>query len=112
MDRSGMTARTRVWLVVGAAAVAAVAATVGVVALTRDDPSAAVDPPPYLLELGLRDDAQARALRKAAQLYDDGRYDEARVIFRRFRTAEAGVGAALASWPDAMPRLRALSQRS
>ena len=107
-----MNARTRVWLLALAAAAVAVAVTLGVVALTRDDPAATESPPPYVLELGLRNDAQARALRQAAELYNDGRIDDARAIFHRYRTPEARVGAALASWPDTLPRLRALPQGS
>jgi len=107
-----VSARTRIWVIVAAAAAAAVATTLGVVAMTRDDPAASVEPPPYVLDLGVREDAQARDLRRAARLYDNGRYDEARAIFHRYRTPEARVGAALASWPDTLPRLRALPQRS
>lgn len=91
----------------------AVAATLGVVALTRDEPATStVEPPPLLLDLGVRDDAQARDLRRAARLYADGRLDDARRIFQRYDTIEGRIGAAFASWPDTMTALEALPQSS
>ena len=62
-----MSARTRVWLIVGALVVLAVALTFGVVALTHDEPQgAAVEPPPLYLDLGVRD-RPAGARRSAAR---------------------------------------------
>lgn len=91
----------------------AVAATLGVVALTRDEPATStVEPPPLLLDLGVRDDAQARDLRRAVRLYADGRLDDARRIFQRYDTIEGRIGAAFASWPDTMTALEALPQSS
>jgi tetratricopeptide (TPR) repeat protein len=89
----------------------AVAATLGVVAVTRDEPATSgVDPPPLFLDLGVRDDAQAHDLRRASRLYADGRLEAARAIFQRYRSPEARIGAAFASWPDTMPALEALPQ--
>lgn len=108
-----MSPRARIWTIVAAACAVAVAATLGVVALTRDEPAtSAVDPPPLFLDLGVRDDLQARDLRSASQLYADGRIDAARAIFERYRSPEARIGAAFASWPDTMPALEALPQAS
>jgi tetratricopeptide (TPR) repeat protein len=108
-----MSPRARIWTIVAAACAVAVAATLGLVALTRDEPAAsAVDPPPLLLDLGVRDDAQARDLRNASQLYADGRLDDARRIFERYGSTEAKIGAAFAAWPDTMPALEALPQSS
>lgn len=109
-----MTARTRVWAIVGAVAAAAVAATLGAVALTADDERAAdvAEPPPLFLDLGVREDVQARTLRRAATLYGRGDLSGARRLFDRFPSTEARVGAALATWPDSLRRLRALPQRS
>ena len=108
-----MSPRARIWTIVAAACAVAVAATIGVVAVTRDEPATAtVDPPPLFLDLGVRDDAQAQDLRRASRLYADGRLDDARAIFERYGSAEARIGAAFASWPDTMPALEALPQAS
>ena len=108
-----MSPRARIWTIVAAVCAVAVAATLGVVALTRDEPpTSTVDPPPLLLDLGVRDDAQARELRRASRLYADGRLDDARRIFQRYSTIEGRIGAAFASWPDTMPVLEALPQSS
>src|SRR5688572_16904302 len=108
-----MSPRARIWTIVATVCAVAVAATVGIVALTRDEPStSAVDPPPLFLDLGVRDDAQARDVRRAAQLYADGRLEDARSIFQRYGFLEAKIGAAFASWPDTMPALEALPQSS
>lgn len=108
-----MSPRARIWTIVAVACAVAVVATLGVVALTRDEPVAsAVDPPPLLLDLGVRDDPQARNLRNASRLYADGRLDDARRIFERYGSTEARIGAAFASWPDTMQALEALPQSS
>src|SRR5581483_10517980 len=52
------------------------------------------------LDLGVRTDAEAVALRRASALYGRRRYRAALAIFRRYRTLEARVGAALSAWPD------------
>jgi tetratricopeptide (TPR) repeat protein len=104
-----MSARTRVWLIVGALAILAVALTLGVVALTRDDPQGeAAKPPPLYLDLGARTDPQAQTLRRAARVYAAGDLPEAARLFSRYRSPEAQVGAAFASWPRTLDRLRNL----
>lgn len=106
-----MSPRARIWTIVATACAVAVAATLGVVAVTRDEPAtSAFDPPPLFLDLGVRDDAQARDLRRASRLYADGRLDDARAVFERYGSTEARIGAAFASWPDTMPALEALPQ--
>ena len=73
-------------------------------------------PEPPALELALtdRDDAEARALRKAERLYETGDEDEAKGRFDRLLAAnpnsiEAAIGAAITAWPDGtIARLRAL----
>lgn len=103
----------RVRLIVALAALAAAAATVGLVLLTRDPPEQRVDaePPPLFLELGTRTDAEARALRRAAQLYARRRLAEARELFDRHSSAEARVGSAFARWPDeTLDRLQGLDE--
>jgi tetratricopeptide (TPR) repeat protein len=101
--------RTRVWLIVAPLAVAAVAVTLGIVVITRDEPTGeAVAPPPLYLDLGVRNDEQAKTLRRAARLYADGQLPEAARLFARYRSPEARVGAAFASWPRTLDRLRTL----
>jgi tetratricopeptide (TPR) repeat protein len=101
--------RTRVWLAVAVAAAGAAALTLGAVALTRDEPAGASEkPPPLLLDLGVRTDAEARDLRRAARLYADGDLAAAARLFSRHDSAEARVGVAFASWPKTLARLRGL----
>jgi len=101
---------------VALAAAAVAAATVGAVVLqgggeeTEAAPQRPQGAPPLLLELGVRDDAEARELRRAEELWSDGRHAEARAIFARHDSTEARIGAALARWPDgAVPALRRLA---
>jgi tetratricopeptide (TPR) repeat protein len=100
--------RARVTLIVAAAACAAAALVVGVTVLqtrgehrgsgvvTKPRPGS----PPLLLDLGLRADAQATALRRAVRLYDAGKHAAAGRIFERYPSLEARIGAAFARWPD------------
>lgn len=106
-----MSAQTRVRVIVGGVAVLAAAATVGVVAFTRDgNAKPAAEAPPLYLDLGVRNDPEALALRRAATLYHDGNRTQARALFERFNSPEAKVGAALAAWPETLSKLRALPQ--
>src|SRR4051812_16378960 len=110
-----VSARARVYATVAALALAAAAAVIGVTLVTRTTPSAPAaakaEPPPLLLDLGVRTDPEARALRRAAQLYDGGRRPAAARIFRRYDSVAARVGAVLAEWPrKTVPRLRALAR--
>jgi tetratricopeptide (TPR) repeat protein len=89
-----------------AAAAAAVALVVGVVSLQSDPvgeaapgPTPQKGAPPLTLELGVRDDPEAVALRRAARLYTDGKRVRAGEAFRRLDSVEARVGSAFASWP-------------
>jgi tetratricopeptide (TPR) repeat protein len=71
--------------------------------------------PRLALSFGVRDDAEARELRRAAQLYEAGRHAQARRIFGRFDSLEAKLGAAFAGWPataDRVEQLGALYPRS
>ena len=47
----------------------------------------------------------------AADLYDAGKVREAAPVFARYRSTEAAVGSALASWPSGFDRLAALAAR-
>ena len=101
-----MSARTRVYSVVAVAIVAAVAAVLGVVLTGSGGSSraaASASPrgrPPLELDLGVRTDPEAAALRKAYGLYSSGHPIQAERIFSGYHSVEAQVGAAMAAWPD------------
>ncbi len=120
-----MSPRARTALIVGAVAVAAAIAVAGAATLgaeRADSPEArtpAPEPrpgsPPFALALGFRDDVEARALREAASLYDEGKVEEARAVFLRHDSLEAKLGAAFAAWPaskDRIEQIGALYPRS
>jgi predicted Zn-dependent protease len=106
-------ARGRTYLLVALAAAGAAALVVATVAFTRTSTGGGgsphtqtqaakrlTGPPRLLLDLGVRTDAEARALRRAASLYDAGRRSAARRVFRRYRSLQAQVGAAFTTWPN------------
>jgi tetratricopeptide (TPR) repeat protein len=101
----------RVSFIVAAAAVAAAGVTIAATALTATDveelPIAEPRPgvPPLVLDLGVRTDAEAKALRRAAGLYERRRRRQAAEIFDRFDSVEAEVGSALSEWPEGFGRL-------
>jgi tetratricopeptide (TPR) repeat protein len=105
--------RARVFALVALAAVVASGVVViGVLATRSDVPARKLRPgrPPLALDLGLRTDAEARALERAQTLYNRGRPRQAAEIFDGQRSLEAEVGAVLAAWPDhSLDRLRALA---
>ena len=121
-----MSPERRVFFVVAAVAAAAAALVVGVVAIQSDGHEGDVDEPrapapragspPLSLDLGLRNDPEARALRQALRLYDEGKRVRARTMFARYPALEAKVGKAFASWPNGtverMGQLAALHPRS
>jgi len=109
-----MQARTRVGVLVVLAAIAAAGATVLLTALTSDpEPGKAVicpNGPGLRLDIGVRTDPEAVALRRAQTRLARGDSDAAREIFDRFDSVEAQVGAAVAAWPgDTLADLRALA---
>jgi predicted Zn-dependent protease len=107
-----VTARARTYLIVAIAAIAASGLVVGTVAFTRTStPSASAQaqttatpsgrrPPALVLDLGVRTDAEAVALRRANRLYSVGKRRAAARIFARYRSLPAQVGAAIAAWPS------------
>ena len=104
-------------LVVVVAACAAAGAAVGITLLqTRGEQRSEVGVtkprkgfPPLLLDLGLRDDPQAAALRRANALYDRGKQAAASRIFDRYGSLDARIGAAFSRWPDgSLERLKQL----
>jgi len=98
-----MSPRARVFLFAALAAVVASGVVViGVLATRSDVPKVEPRPgtPPLALDLGLRDDPEARALLQGQALYNrDREQKRAAAIFGRYQSLEAEVGAALASWP-------------
>ena len=82
----------------------------------RGQPQPRAGFPPLALSLGVRDDAEARQLRRAAELYEAGRARRSRArIFARSDSLEAKLGAAFAAWPasdDRIEQLGALYPRS
>lgn len=113
-----MTPRSRTRLIVAALAIGAAVAVAGAAALLADDrdsgAATAVQPQPregfprLVLSLGVRDDAEARDLRRAAELYEAGRRREAGRVFARFDSLEAKLGAAFAAWPASQDRIEQL----
>ena len=102
-----MSARARIVLFTSVAALAAAALVVGVVSLESDPVEVAAPAPvpqkgapPLTLELGIRADPEAVALRAAERLYADGRRARAGRAFDRLGSVEARVGQAFARWPD------------
>src|SRR4029453_14927865 len=98
-----VTSRARVYAIVAACALAAAGLTVGITLATRTPapkrPVGRVGSPPLVLDLGVRTDAEAAALRRAANLYNGGKATQAARIFERYRSVDARVGQALAGWP-------------
>jgi tetratricopeptide (TPR) repeat protein len=103
---------------VAALALAAAGATVGATLLTRTGGGGATQAapvkqkgrPPLLLDLGVRTDPEATALRSAEKLYTAGRVKAAATVFGRYRSLEAEVGSALAAWPAGFDRINQLAR--
>jgi Flp pilus assembly protein TadD len=101
-----MTPRLRMILItVGVAALAA-CGTVALVAFTGGDEAGTeqaskplTGTPPLVLDLGVRVDPEARALRRAESLYSKKQRAAAGRIFARYDSPAAQIGAAFSSWP-------------
>jgi len=112
-----VTPRTRVFFLVAlAAVVAAGVVVIGVLATRSSVPSTKPrkGSPPLALDFGLRTDSEARALEQAQTLYDRN-HDKKRAkqIFDRYRSLEAEVGSAVASWPSGtVARLETLAAQN
>jgi tetratricopeptide (TPR) repeat protein len=99
-----VTPRLRILAIAGAAALVVAAGTVGLVVLSGDGeetPDIRAGKPPLVLDLGVRTDAEATALRRGQRLYSSGDEDEAARVFARFSSPQAQIGEAFAAWPDA-----------
>ena len=118
-----MSARTRTYAAVSLGAAVAAAGVVTTVAFTRTSSGGGTAhgqttavargrPPALALDLGVRTDPEANALRRGNRLYASGKRRQAAAIFERYRTIPAQVGTALANWPvDSVARLEALARR-
>lgn len=99
-----MTARTRILAIVGAAALVVASVTVAVAVLSRDDDGGRdirEGNPPLVLDLGVRTDPEATALRRGQRLYSEGDEEAAARVFARFSSPQAEIAQAFAAWPDA-----------
>ena len=109
-----MSPRARTVLIVVALAVLAAVVVAGASVISSDErdsgaattvpPKPRKGAPPLELSLGVRDDAEARGLQRAIQLYEAGRRSEAGAIFGRYDSLEAKLGAAFAAWPGTEDR--------
>ena len=101
-------------IVVAVAAAAALGVVGGAAIFGRDEEGSGRPPgvPPVLLDLGARDDAEARRLRQAVRLHSDGDRARARSIFARSDSLQAQAAEAVAAWPDGtLARLEDLARR-
>ena len=102
-----MSPRTRVIVIVGAVAALAAGGAVALALLTASHKGGVAQPlqpltgtPPLVLDLGVRVDPEARALRRAERLYSQKHRAAAGRIFDRYSSPAARIGAAFAGWPD------------
>ena len=113
-----MSPQARVTLVVAVLAALAAAFVAGAAVLSAEEvppPDAVTRPaeprpgrPTLVLDLGVRANAEARDLRRAASLYRNGRIREAARLFARHDSLEAKLGAALVAWPESLSRIEQL----
>lgn len=113
-----MSPRTRILVIVGVAAAVAAGGTVALAVITSSDErgeprteTPLAGAPPLVLDLGVRVDPEAKALRRAERLLDEERRAAASRIFERYDSPEAQVGAAFAEWSDSsLARIEELAQ--
>ncbi len=111
-----MSPKTRIWLLVSVVALVAAGATVGATLLTRTTPpsttSAVPKGSPELdLDLGVRTDPEAVALRQALTLFGQGKKKDAAKIFARYDSLDGQLGAAVSDWPGTFDRIAAIAQQ-
>ncbi len=108
-----MTRRSRVLLVLATALAAAFGVAGGLTYFSGDDEPEAARPrgaPPVLLDLGVRTDPEARALRRAGQLHSAGRREQARRLFAGQGSLQAEAAEAISAWPEgSLERLEELA---
>ena len=103
-----MSPRARIFVIAGAAACLAAGGTVALAVITSNGkggneskPVPLAGAPPLALDLGVRTDPEARALRRAERLSRRKRARRGRADLRAGTTSPAAqVGAAFAAWPD------------
>jgi tetratricopeptide (TPR) repeat protein len=102
-----MSPRARILVIAGAAACLAAGGTVALAVITsngksgnENEPVPLAGAPPLALDLGVRTDPEARALRRGERLYSSKKRAAAGRIFRRYDSPAAQVGSAFAAWPD------------
>jgi tetratricopeptide (TPR) repeat protein len=111
-----MSPRARIIVIAGAATCLAAGGTVALAVITsngkggsENEPVPLAGAPPLALDLGVRTDPEARALRRAEGLYTSKRRAAAGRIFSRYQSTAAQIGAAFAGWPgsglDTLERL-------
>ena len=105
-----MSPRARILVIVGAAAALAVGTTVALAVITANDEGGGRQKatplegsPPLVLDLGVRIDPEARALRKAEGLLKK-RPAAAGEIFARYESPAAQIGVAIEIDGDDLPR--------
>ncbi len=96
-----MSRRTRLIVVVAIALAAALGVAAGAALVGRGDGEDRRQKgvPPFVVDLGVRTDPEAQALRRAAKAFADRDRPRAARILRDRRSLQAQVGAALATWP-------------
>jgi tetratricopeptide (TPR) repeat protein len=94
--------RLRIALVAAVALAAAAGVALGGVLVRgdEDDSDRPSGVPPFVVDLGVRTDPEAKALRRAARAYDAGRRRRAGRILAGYTSLQARVGRALATWPE------------
>ena len=101
-----MSPRARILVIVGVATALAAGGTVALAVITASDKGGGEKKatplegaPPVVLDLGVRVDPEARALRRASRLLPRHRAAAGR-IFSRYHSPGAQIGTAFAAWPD------------
>jgi tetratricopeptide (TPR) repeat protein len=110
--------RARIIVIAGAAACLAAGGTVALAVITSNGkggnenrPVPLAGAPPLALDLGVRTDPEARALRRGERLYSSKRRSAAGRIFGRYDSPAAQIGAAFSGWPDSgLATLQQLAQ--
>jgi tetratricopeptide (TPR) repeat protein len=82
------------------AAAVGVAAGAALVGRDGDETERPSGVPPFVVDLGVRTDPEAQALRRAARAYGGGEPRRAAAILGGRTSVQAQVGRALASWPE------------
>jgi tetratricopeptide (TPR) repeat protein len=102
-----MSPRARILVIAGAATALAAGGTVALAVVTAKDKGGSVrkatplqGAPPLVLDLGVRVDPEARALRRAERLYAKKHRPAAGRIFARYDSPAAQIGSAFSAWPD------------